>query len=177
MASSHIITSWQIEGERWKQWQISSSWALKPLQMVTAAMKSGDDCFLAGKPWQTQTVCWKAKDVTLPTKAHTVKAMVCPAVTYGCESWTIKKADCRRIDTFKLWCWRRLLRVPWTATRLNQSIFREVNPEYSHWKDWYWSWRSSILVTWCEQPTHWKRPWCWEGLRAEGEEGVRRWDD
>ena len=73
----------------------------------------------------------KTRDITLPTKIHTVKARVFPVVTYGCESWTIKKAECQRIDSFKLWCWRRLLRVPWTARRSNQSILKEVNPEYS----------------------------------------------
>ena len=73
----------------------------------------------------------KSRDITLPTKVHLVKAMVCPVVVYGCESWTIKKAEHRRIDTFELWCWRRLLRVPWTARRENQSILKEINPEYS----------------------------------------------
>ena len=67
----------------------------------------------------------------MPTKVHTVKAMVVPVVMYGCESWTIKKAECRRIDAFELWCWRRLLRVPWTARRSNQSILKEISPEYS----------------------------------------------
>ena len=74
---------------------------------------------------------FKSRDITLPTKVHLVKAMVFPVVMYGCESWTIKKAECRRIDTFKLWCWRRLLRVPWTARRSNQSILKEIHPEYS----------------------------------------------
>ena len=73
----------------------------------------------------------KSRDITLPTKVHLVKAMVFPIVMYGCESWTIKKAECRRIDAFELWCWRRLLRVPWTARRSNQSILKEINPEYS----------------------------------------------
>ena len=73
----------------------------------------------------------KSRDITLPTEVHIVKAMVFPVVMYGCESWTIKKAECRRMDTFKLWCWRRLLRVPWTARRSNQSILKEINPEYS----------------------------------------------
>ena len=73
----------------------------------------------------------KSRDITLLTKAYLVKAMVFPVVMYGCESWTIKKARCRRINAFKLWCWRRLLRVPWTAKRSKQSILREVNPEYS----------------------------------------------
>ena len=71
----------------------------------------------------------------MPTKVHLLKAMVLPVVMYGCESWTVKKAECRKIDTFKLWCWRRLLRVPWTARRSNQSILKEISPECS-WKDW-----------------------------------------
>ena len=73
----------------------------------------------------------KSRDITLPTKVHVVKAMVFPVVMYGCESWTIKKAECRRIDSFELWCWRRFLRVPWTARRSNQSILKEISPEYS----------------------------------------------
>ena len=73
----------------------------------------------------------KSRDVTLPTKVRLVKAMVFPVVMYGCESWTIKKAECRRIDVFELWCWRRLLRVPWTARRSNQSILKEISPEYA----------------------------------------------
>ena len=73
----------------------------------------------------------KSRDFTLPTKVHLVKAMVFPVVMYGCENWTIKKAECQRIDAFELWCWRRLLRVPWTARRSNQSILKEINLEYS----------------------------------------------
>ena len=73
----------------------------------------------------------KSRDITLPTKLHLVKAMVFPAIMYGCESWTIKKGECQRIDAFELWCWRRLLRVPWTARRSNQSILQEISPEYS----------------------------------------------
>ena len=73
----------------------------------------------------------KIRDITLPTKVHLVKAMVFPVVMYECESWTIKKAECRRIDAFELWCWRRLFRVPWTARRSNQSVLKEISPEYS----------------------------------------------
>ena len=73
----------------------------------------------------------KSRDITLPMMVHLVKAMAFPVVTYGCESWTVKKAECRRIDAFELWCWRRLLRVPWTARRSNQSILKEISPEYS----------------------------------------------
>ena len=71
---------------------------------------------------------FKSRDITLPTKVHLVKAMVFPVVMYGCESWTVKKAECQRIDAFELWCWRRLLRVPWTARTSNQSILKEINP-------------------------------------------------
>ena len=73
----------------------------------------------------------KGRDITLPTKVHLVKAIVFPVVMYGCESWMVKKAECQRIDAFELWCWRRLLRVPWTARRSNQSILKEISPEYS----------------------------------------------
>ena len=73
----------------------------------------------------------KSRDITLQTKVRIVKAMVFPGVMYGCESWTIKRVECRRIDAFKLWCWRRLLRIPWTARRSNQSILKEISPEYS----------------------------------------------
>ena len=74
---------------------------------------------------------FKSRDITLPTKVSLVKAMVFPAVMYGCEGWTIKKAECQKIDAFELWCWRRLLRVPWTARRSNQSVLKEISPEYS----------------------------------------------
>ena len=73
----------------------------------------------------------KSRDVALPTKVHLVEALIFPVVMYGCESWTIKKAECQRIDAFKLWCWRRFLRAPWTARRSNQSILKEITPEYS----------------------------------------------
>ena len=117
----------------------------------------------------------KSKDLILPAKVHLVKAMVYPLVMYGCESWTIKKAEHRRIDAFELWCWRRLLRVPWTARRSNQSILKEVSLNI-HWKDWCWSWSSNTLATWCKDMIHWKRPWYWEGLKAGGEGDDRGWD-
>ena len=97
--------------------------------MVTAAMKSEDNCLLAGKLGLDSVL--KSRDITWLTKVCTVKAMVFPVVTYGCESWTIKKAEHQRIDAFKPWCWRRLLRVPWRARRSNQSVLREINPECS----------------------------------------------
>ena len=116
----------------------------------------------------------KSRDNTLPTKVCLVKAMVFPVVMYGCESWAIKKAEHRRIDAFELWCWR-LLRVPWTARRSNHSILKEINPDI-HWKDWCWRWNSSTLATRCEELTHWKRPWCWEQLKAGGEGDDKGWD-
>ena len=89
-------------------------------------------CLLLGRKAMTKLdSILKSRDITLPTNIHLVKAMVFPVVTYECESWTIKKAECQRIDAFELWCWRRLLRVPWTARRSNQSILQEISPEYS----------------------------------------------
>ena len=99
--------------------------------MVTAAMKLKDACFLEKKAMANLDSILKSRDITLPTKVHLIKAMLFPVVMYGCESWTIKKAEHQRIDAFELWCWRRLLRVPWTAKRSNQSILKEINPEYS----------------------------------------------
>ena len=83
------------------------------------------------KSYDKPRQCFKSTDITLPTKVHIVKAMAFPVVMYGCESWTIKKSECQRIDAFELWCWRRLLRVPWTARRSNQSILKEISPKYS----------------------------------------------
>ena len=128
MASSPI-TSWQTDGETM---ETLFSWAPKSLQMVTEAMKSKGTYLLLGRKAVTKPdSTLKSRDITLPTKVHLVKAMVFPVVMYGCESWTINKAECRRIDAFELWCWRRLLRVPWTARRSNQSILKEISPEYS----------------------------------------------
>ena len=118
----------------------------------------------------------KSRDFTLSTKVCLVKAMVFPVVMYRCESWTVKKAEHQRIDAFELWCWRRLLRVPWTARRSNQSILKEISPGCSLEGLMLKLKLSNILATWCEELTHLKRPWCWERLRA-GEEGDERgWD-
>ena len=117
----------------------------------------------------------KSRDITLSTKVHLVKAMVFPVVMYGCESWTVKKAERQRIDAFELWCWRRLLRVPWTAKRSTSPSYRR-SVLGVHWKDWCWSWNSNTLTTWCEELTHLKRPWCWDRLKAGGEGDDRGWD-
>ena len=128
--ASGPITSWQIDGEA--------------METVTDSIFLGSkitaygDCsheikkrLLHGRKVDNLDSILKSRDITLPTKVHLVKAMVFPVVMYGCESWTIKKAECRRIDAFELWCWRRLLRVLWTARRSNQSILKEISSEYS----------------------------------------------
>ena len=116
-------------GKQWKQRLYLGGRGPKSLQMVTAAMKLKikRSCFLK-KSYDKPRQHIKSRDIILLTK---VKAMVSPAVIYGCESWTIKKAECQRIDAFELWCWRTLLRAPWTARRSNQSIPKEINPELS----------------------------------------------
>ena len=118
-------------GKQWKQWQALFWGAPKSLQMVIAAMKLKDVCSWKKKGMTYLHSILKSGDITLPTKVRLVKAMVSSVVMYGCESWTIKKAEHWRIDAFELWCWRRRLRVPWTARRSNQSIAKAINPEYS----------------------------------------------
>ena len=100
---------------------------------------------------------FKSRDITLPTKVGLVKAMVFPVVMYGCESWMVKKTECQRVDTFELWCWRRLLRVPWTARRSNQSILKEISPGCLL-EGLTLKLNSNTLATSCEEMTHWKRP-------------------
>ena len=129
MASSPI-TSWQIDGETME--------TVRDFILGCSKITADSDCsheikrhlLPGGKTMTNLDSILKIRDITLPTKVHLVKAMVFPVVIYGCESWTIKKAECRRIDAFELWCWRRLLRVPWTARRSNRSILKEVSPEY-----------------------------------------------
>ena len=130
MASSSI-TSCQIDGETVE--------TVTDFIFLGSKITVDDDCsheikrhFLLGRKAMTNLdSILKSRDITLPTKVHLVKAMVFPVVMYGWESWTIKKAERRRIDAFELWCWRKLLRVPWTARRSNQSILKEISPEYS----------------------------------------------
>ena len=113
-------------------------------------------CLLLGRKVMTNLESiLKSRDITLPTKVCLVKAMVFPVVTYGCESWTVKKAECQRIDAFELWCWRRLLRVPWTARRSNQSILKEISPGCSLEGMML---ELKLQATSCEELTHWKRP-------------------
>ena len=128
---SSPITSWQIDRETVK--------TVRDFILRGAKITADCDCsheikrclFLGRKAVTNLDSTLKSRDITLPIKVHLVKAIVFPVVMYGCESWIIKKAECRRTDAFELWCWRRLLRVPWTARRSNQSILEEISPEYS----------------------------------------------
>ena len=129
--ASGPITSWQIDGETVE--------TVSDFIFLGSKITAGGDCsreikrwLLLGRKVKTNLdSILKSRDITLSTKVHLVKTMVFPVVLYGCESWTIKKAECRRTDAFEQWCWRRLLRVPWTARRSNQSTLQEISPEYS----------------------------------------------
>ena len=114
----------------------------------------------------------KGRDIILSTTVCLVRAMVFPVVIYGCESWTIKKAEPRRIDAFELWCWGETLESLGLQGDPTSPCYRK-SVLGVHWKDWCWSWNSNILATWCKELTHLKRPWCWEWLKA-GEEGDDR---
>ena len=131
--ASGPITSWEIEGETVET--VSEFFFWGGGSQITAAVDCSHEIkrrlFLGRKVMTNIDSIFKSRDITLPTKVHLVKAMVFPVVMYGCESWTVKKAESQRIDGFELWCWRRLLRVPWTARRSNQSILKEISPEYS----------------------------------------------
>ena len=127
MASS-TITSWQIDGEIM---ETVRDFILRASKITADGDCSLEikTCLLLGRKGMTNLYSiLKSRDIALPTKVCLVKAMVFPVVRYGCESWTVKKAECRRIDAFELWCWRRLLRIPWTARRSNQSILKEISP-------------------------------------------------
>ena len=169
MASSPI-TSWQIDGET--------------VEAVTDFILGGSKitgdgdcsheikrCLLLGREVVTNLdSILRSRDITWPTKVRLAKAMVFPAVIYGCESWTIKKHW--RIDAFEVWCCRRVLRVPWTARRSNQSILKAISPEY--WLEGLMlKLKLHTLAPWCKELTHWKRPWCWERLKEGGEGDYR----
>ena len=130
MASSPI-TSWQIDGETMETVTDFIFGGSKITADGDCSHKSKRHLLLGRKAMTNLDSIFKSRDITLPTKVCLVKAVVFPVATYGCESWTIKKAERRRMDAFELWCWRRLLRVPWTARRSNQSILKEISPEYS----------------------------------------------
>ena len=124
--ASGSITSWQIDGKTMET--LRDLWGGAPKSLDGDCSHEIKRCLLLLRKAMTNLGILKSRVITLPTKVHIVKAMVLPIVMYGCESWTIKKAECQRIDVFEMWCWRRLLRVPWTARRYNQSILKEVSP-------------------------------------------------
>ena len=167
MASGPII-SWETDGETVE--------AVSDSIFLGSKITADGDCsheikrpLLLGRKVMTNLdSILKSRDITLSTKVCLVKAMVFPVVMYGCESWTIQKAEHQRIDAFELWWWRRFLRVPWTARRSNQSILKEISPGCSL-EGLCWNWNVNTLATWFEELTHLKRPWCWERLRAGGE--------
>ena len=156
-------------GKQWKQWQTI---------LVGSKITADGDCshvikrcLLLGRKVVTNLdIILKSRDITLPTKDHLVKAMVFPVVINRCESWTMKKAECWRMEAFELRCWRGILRVPWTARRSNQSILKEISPEHSL-EGLMLKLNSNILATWWEELTHLKRPWCWGRLKVE-EKGI-----
>ena len=173
--ASGLITSWQVDGETVK--------TVANFIFLGSKIIADGDCsheikrliLLGEKVMTNLDGILQSRDITLSTKVHLVKAMIFPVVMYGCESWTIKKAEHRRIDAFALWCWRRLLRVPWTSRSSNQSIQKEISPGCSlegrmlKLKLQYFGhliWRAG----------HLKRAWCWERLRAGGEGDGRGWD-
>ena len=170
--ASGPITSWQIDGE-----------TVADFIFLGSKITADGDCsheikshlLLGRKVMINLDSILKSRDITLPTKVRLVKFMVFLIVTYECESWTAKKAEHPRIDAFELWCWRRLLRVPWTARRYNQSIQKEISPGCSL-EGLMLKLKLQYLATWCKELTHLKKPWCWERLRAGGEGDDRGWD-
>ena len=159
-------------GKQWKQWETLWWGGSKFTADGDCSHKIKRRLLLGRKAMKNLDSILRSRNITLLTNVHIVKAMVFQVVTYGWESWTIKKAETWRIDTFELWYWKRLLRVPWTARRSNQSILKEIDPEYLleglMLKLQYFDhliWR-----------THWKRSWCWERLKMGGEGDGRGWD-
>ena len=155
--ASGPMTSWQIDGETME--------TVADLIFLGSKITVDGDCsyeikrcLLFGRKGMTNLdSILKSRDITLPTKVRLVKAVVFPVVMYRCESWKIKKAEHRKIDAFKLWCWRRLLRVPWTARRSNQSILKEMSPKCSL-EGLILKLSSNTLANRCKELSHWKRP-------------------
>ena len=165
MASSLIISCKQ-RGKQWKQWQALFFWAPESLEIVTAAMKLKDA--LWKKSYDKPIQCSKKQKHYFADKGLDSQSYGFSVVMHGCESWTIKKGECRQIDAFELCCWRRHLRVPWTARRSNWSILKEIDPAYSLE---VLIWSTNTLATWWKEPTLWKWPWCWERLKAREGDG------
>ena len=171
---SSPITSWQIDGEKVNT-VTDFIFLVSRVTVDSNYSHKIKRCLLLGRKAMTNLdSALKSKDITLLTNVCLVKAMVFTVVVYGCKSWTIEKAEHQRTDAFKPWCWRRLLRVPWTG-RSSQSIWKEIIPGYSL-EGLMLKLKLQYLATWWEGPTHWKRPWCWERLRTRGEGGNRGWD-
>ena len=173
--ASGPITSWQIDGETMETVIVFILGGSKITADGDCSREIKRHLLLGRKVMTNLESILKNRDITLSTKVHLVKVMVFPVVMYGCESWTGKKAEHRRIDAFELWCWRRFLRVPWNARRSNSPSQRS-SVLGVHWKDWFWSWNYNTLATWWGELTHLKRPWCWGRLRAGGEGDNRGWD-
>ena len=172
--ASGPITSWEINGERVET--VSDFIFLG--SKITADGDCSHEikrCLLLGRSYDQPRQHIKKQRHYFVNKYPFSQGDGFPIVMCGCENWSIKKAEHRRIDAFELWCWRRPLSVPWTARRSSQSILKG-SVLGVHWKDWCWSWNSNTLATWCDELTHVKRPWCWEGLRAGREGDDRGWD-
>ena len=166
-------TSWQIDGEKME--------TVRDFFLGSKITADGDcsheikrRLLLGWKAMTNLDSTLKSRNMTLQTKVHLVKAMIFPVVMYECESWTIKKVECWRIDAFELWCWRRLLRVPWTA-RSNQSLLKEISPEYSL-EGLMLKLKLQYFAHLMRELTDWKRPWCWERLKAKEEVHSGGWD-
>ena len=159
------ITSWQTDGEKIETVTLFS-WAPKSLQLVTASMKLKKCLSLGRKAVTNLDSKLKSRDVTLPTKVHIVKAVGFPVVMYRCDSWARKKAEHQRIVAFELWCWRKLLRVPWTAWKSTLNI---------HWNDWWLSWSSNTLATWWKNQLIGKDPGACK-VWGQEEQRERGWD-
>ena len=173
--ASGPITSWQIEGETVKTVTAFMFWGSKIAVDGDWSHKIKRHLLLGRKVMTNLDSILKSRDITLLTKVCLVKAVVFPVVMYGCESWTIKKAECQRIDAFKLWC----LEDSWESLGLQEdptSLCQRRSVLGVHWKDWCWSWNSNILAISWEELTHLKGPRCWERLRAGGEGDDRGWD-
>ena len=173
--ASGPITSWEINGETVE--------TVTDFIFLGSKITADGDCsheikrrLLLGRKVMTNLdSIFKSRDITLPTKVRLVKAMVFPVVMGGYERWTIKKSERQRIDVFELWCWRRLLRVPWTARRSKQSTLKETSPGCSL-EELMLNLKLQYFGHLMGELTHWKRPWCWEGLGAGGEGDSRGWD-
>ena len=170
--ASGPITSWQIDGETVAD---SNFGASKITEDGDCSHEIKRGLLLGRKVMTNLDSILKSRDITLSTKFCLVKAMVFPVVMYGCESWTIKKAECRRIDAFELWCWRRLLRVLWTARRSNQSILKENSPGYSL-EGLMLKLKLQYFGQLMQRADSFEKTWCWERLRAGGEGDDRGWD-